>query len=603
MSTEHRLPGFSTSGQMAGPPPGGDDSARDRISSIKDSYRRPLQRPFRRDERDRVTLLFGSLSSAHDRLLKATLQGLGYRADHLPMPGRRDFQAGREYCNPGQCNPVYFVTGALIRCLERLRDEEGLSPDRIVSDYVFVTAGSCGPCRFGMYEAEYQLALRKAGFEGFRVIAFDKKAGGDGHDPGEIGDGFELNVRLYRALLNAIYVADILNAVTRQLRPYAAAPHKVDEVMDSCIRFCEERMRKRRYAIAPGLLAWGIRPLTPFRDAEDVAQLLAQPRERDYVDALRHCRKIIGQQLEINRIKPKPVVKITGEFWAQTTEGDGNFRMFGFLEDEGAEVRVEPLAAWVDYMRHNVHAQLKDRRVIACDSARAEGGLWPLRWTGAWLRYLLRDGLLRLTGILMRREYERLRAAMGATTASLPRQGLLQHLGHPYYDKRITGGEGYLEIAKNLHAFHTRQAHMTLSLKPFGCMPSTQSDGAQAAVMGRYPELNFLPVETSGDGEVNAYSRVQMALTEAKEQCRREFQQALRDSGWTREGLAEFVRRHPALQHPLCSGPKRAGVIGTAANLAYHAAALRDSEARRAAHPSARAARGASGRPGPGDLR
>lgn len=594
MSTAPRSAGSGAYLQQAGRERTDRAERLQRPSGLLSAYRRPPERPFRRADRARVTLLFGTLSSAHDRLLKATLQGLGYRADCLPTPSMGDLRAGREYCNVGQCNPVYFVTGALIRYLERLRDERGLSPETIVSDYVFVTAGSCGPCRFGMYEAEYQLALRKAGFDGFRVIAFDKKAGGDGHDPGEIGDGFELNVRLYRALLNAIYVADILNAVHHGIRPYAEDTLKSDEMIDACICFCETRIRTRSYAIAPGIFARWLRKLTPFRDPEDVAQILAQPRERDYVEMLEGCRHIVDQRLRVDRTMPKPVVKITGEFWAQTTEGDGNFRMFAFLEDEGAEVRVEPLASWVDYMRHNVHAQLRDRRLIACDSARAGGGLWPLRWTGAWLRYLLHDGLLRLTGTLMRREYERLRNAMGATTPALPRQGLLQRLGHPYYDKRITGGEGYLEIAKNLHAFHHGQAHMTLSLKPFGCMPSTQSDGAQAAVLGRYPEMNFLPVETSGDGEINAYSRVQMALTEAKERCRREFQQALHETGWTREALGEFVKRHPQLQQPLYRVPRRQGVAGTAANLAYHAATLRDREVRGHSPTITRAPGGAS---------
>jgi len=35
------------------------------------------------------------------------------------------------------------------------------------------------------------------------------------------------------------------------------------------------------------------------------------------------------------------IVKITGEFWAQTTEGDGNFNMFRFLQREGAQVLVD----------------------------------------------------------------------------------------------------------------------------------------------------------------------------------------------------------------------------------------------------------------------
>ena len=52
----------------------------------------------------------------------------------------------------------------------------------------------------------------------------------------------------------------------------------------------------------------------------------------------------------------KPIVKITGEFWAQTTEGDGNFNMFQFLEREGAQVLVEPIGTWIMYMIHQVNA-------------------------------------------------------------------------------------------------------------------------------------------------------------------------------------------------------------------------------------------------------
>ena len=57
--------------------------------------------------------------------------------------------------------------------------------------------------------------------------------------------------------------------------------------------------------------------------------------------------------------KVKPVVKITGEFWAQTTEGDGNFHMFEFLEREGAQVLVEPIATWVAYLMYQAKAHAK----------------------------------------------------------------------------------------------------------------------------------------------------------------------------------------------------------------------------------------------------
>ncbi len=57
-------------------------------------------------------------------------------------------------------------------------------------------------------------------------------------------------------------------------------------------------------------------------------------------------------RIEVDRTKVKPVVKITGEFWAQITEGDGNFHMFDFLEREGAQVIVEPIATWVAYLMY-----------------------------------------------------------------------------------------------------------------------------------------------------------------------------------------------------------------------------------------------------------
>ena len=60
--------------------------------------------------------------------------------------------------------------------------------------------------------------------------------------------------------------------------------------------------------------------------------------------------------IEVDRLRVKPIVKITGEFWAQTTEGDGNFKMFPFLEREGAQVLVEPVGTWIMYMIHQAHA-------------------------------------------------------------------------------------------------------------------------------------------------------------------------------------------------------------------------------------------------------
>jgi len=47
----------------------------------------------------------------------------------------------------------------------------------------------------------------------------------------------------------------------------------------------------------------------------------------------------------------------------------------------------------------------------------------------------------------------------------------------------------------------------------------------------------FLPIETSGEGEVNAHSRVQMALGEAKVKAKTEFDQCLKSTGKSLEEI------------------------------------------------------------------
>src|SRR5215510_7905478 len=134
-------------------------------------FKKPVERGFTKDERGHTTLLFGGLTWKHERLVHAALESLGYLAEALPAPDVAAFQLGKEYGNNGQCNPTYFTVGNLVQFLQKL-EEQGKSRQDILDNYVFFTAGACGPCRFGMYEAEYRLALRNSGFDGFRVMLF-----------------------------------------------------------------------------------------------------------------------------------------------------------------------------------------------------------------------------------------------------------------------------------------------------------------------------------------------------------------------------------------------------------------------------------------------
>ena len=159
---------------------------------------------------------------------------------------------------------------------------------------------------------------------------------------------------------------------------------------------------------------------------------------------------------------------------------------------------------------------------------------------------------------------------MGNTAHHLIPQKELARLAHPFYHQLARGGEGHMEVGKNVYYTVNHLCHMVLALKPFGCMPSTQSDGVQSRVVNKFKDMIFLPVETSGEGEVNAHSRVQMALAEAKAKARAEFDGVLSETGRTLEELRAYVDEHPKLKHALYKFPHRHGLAGTAAQFAWH---------------------------------
>jgi hypothetical protein len=101
----------------------------------------------------------------------------------------------------------------------------------------------------------------------------------------------------------------------------------------------------------------------------------------------------------------------------------------------------------------------------------------------------------------------------------------------------------------------------------------------QSAVINRFKDMIFLPIETSGEGEVNAHSRVQMALGEAKAKAKLEFEQALSGTGKRIKDVRAYVSEHPELRRPFYHVPHRKGIAGTAAQFVLHVSDLMDAEA------------------------
>jgi predicted nucleotide-binding protein (sugar kinase/HSP70/actin superfamily) len=544
-------------------------------------FHKPIERPFTAAERDKVTILIGGLTWKHENLIRAVFLGSGYRCEIMPVPNVAAFQLGKEYGNNGQCNPTYFTVGNLVQYLQGL-ESKGIPRQEIIDKYVFFTAGSCGPCRFGMYESEYRLALQNAGFDGFRVLLFQQN---DGIKAASGEPGLKFTVDFGMGMFNALNLGDIINDMIYRIRPYEVNKGDTDRAFHEAVDGLCTTLRDRK----------------PFEDHRDLPPFLAHYFQKHknsglektvnslgkvydhlygpaYKKALRECRDRINQ-VEVDHLRVKPVVKIIGEFWAQITEGDGNFHMFEFLEREGAQVLVEPIGTWVEYMMYQAKVKAWHRRKL--DAPYRKIAWWePHKHALNYLNAKKKWWLFSVGESIYARQYHRVVTGLGSLSHDLVDQKELADLANPFYNQFARGGEGHLEVAKNIYYTSHKLCHMVLALKPFGCMPSTQSDGAQSGVANHFREMIFLPIETSGEGEINAHSRVQMALGEAKVKARQEFEQVLESTGKLLQDIRDYVAAHPELRRPLYPIPHRPGVTGVAANFVLHVSDLMNGKTR-----------------------
>ena len=532
-------------------------------------FHRPVERAFTAEERNRVTILFGGFTWKHEDLIRAVFQGCGYNCEKLPVPDVAGFQTGKEFGNNGQCNPTYFTVGNLVQYLQFL-EKQGLSREHILNHYVFFTAGSCGPCRFGMYEAEYRFALKNAGFDGFRVLLF-KDSDGIKAESGE--PGLKFSVDFGFGMLNAMHLGDVINDLIYQIRPFEVSKGETDRVFRETVDgLCADLKNRKAFEIEQLAPDWAKPKFKNNKILRNTFNVFGKWHEhmwgKDYLNALRNAKERLDS-IAVDRLRVKPVVKITGEFWAQLTEGDGNFHMFEFLEREGAQVIVEPIATWVAYLMYQAKAHATAK--------------WPVnrphrnpKWFELNKQFANYIGLRKKLWAIGAGQrmwnffYHRTIKHLGGITHHLVPQTELAELAHPFYNQFARGGEGHLEVGKNVYYTIHKLCHMVLALKPFGCMPSSQSDGVQSAVINKFKDMIFLPIETSGEGEVNAHSRVQMALGEAKVKAKAEFEQCLKSTGKTLQEIRAYIDEHPELKRPFYHVPHRDGVAGTAAQFILH---------------------------------
>ena len=447
------------------------------LGTQKTQWRDTINKSYTRADKKDTTILFGGMTILQDKLVMAALQSLDGNYVALPNPDFESFRKGKAFGNRGQCNPTYFTVGNLVKYLQNLQQQTGMSSKEIVQKYLFATAGGCGPCRFGMYITEYRKALKDAGFEGFRIMSFQQNEGIFQAEDEE--ESIDFSPTFFITLIKAIIIGDIINLLTYKMRPYELEKGSTDEAVEKCYKILSDAFMQKRNLV---LAMW-------------------------------RCRKVL-EKVKLDRLQPKAKVMVMGEFWAAMTEGDGNYNLHKFLESEGAECIPQPimnrlmLSIWEAEYAAEKTEDLEDKEMKSIDFSNVKT-----------------KAMMKLAKVAIKTYFTLYAKAAGLHDYEIPNIEELSKLSKVYYPLDAEGGEGHMEVAHLLESVKHNLSHLVISVKPFGCMPSSAvSDGIQSLVTSRYPSANFLSIETSGEGAANFYSRVQMALFKAKQSAKEEFE-------------------------------------------------------------------------------
>ncbi len=186
---------------------------------------------------------------------------------------------------------------------------------------------------------------------------------------------------------------------------------------------------------------------------------------------------------------------VIGEPWSLHVSGDGQLNLPRLLAASGVEAEVPPVALWIAYM-------LWQQRAVTWGPERPDPS--SVR-AAATLERFLEDAM------------EEAADATALEGFALPDLDALAELAAPHLPAGLLGGYGHVEVGLAARARLARRAHLVISVKSFGCIPSSGiSDAIVPTVLGDMP---FLALEVCGDGEAARESRLMMRIAAALERA------------------------------------------------------------------------------------
>ncbi len=370
--------------------------------------------------------------SDHAYALAAAITACGGHAEVLFPSDEESVTIGLEHTSGKECYPAILTTGDMIKLTRRA----DFSPEKAA---FFMPSGG-GPCRFGQYHRLHRRVLNNMGLG--EVPIYTPVQDISLYDElGIMGKGFS------RLAWQGIVAVDLLDRLTRSIRPYALDQQGVDRLYSHSLeRLC-----------------------AAVSDKQSLAPILHDIRQS-------------YEKVKVQRRRDPVVVGIVGEIYTRVNPYANAF-LVRELEALGVEVWLPTVSEWIFYINFTAR-----RRA------------WRSR---SWREYMKQT----LENHVQVKDVQRLEAAMGPLPGG--REPLTKDLlawAAPFVSDEFEG-ETVLSVGKAVEYLHLGVAGL-INVMPFSCMPGNIVNAILTSVRARVGSRPFLAL--SCDGQQNTGRRLRL---------------------------------------------------------------------------------------------
>ena len=382
--------------------------------------------------------------------IAACFRAYSQPAEVMPIADESALLQGRQFTTGKECLPCVITTGDMLKVIH----SEGFDPERAA----FFMPGSCGPCRFGMYNCLHRLILRQVGVGDIPIISPNQDSSFY-RDFTKSIDGSAAG-NFMKDMWSATVGVDLLRKLILRLRPFASDTHQAMQIYEQSLK----------------------RWLQAVENRSNLSQL------RKLMDSIANRFEAVQLDHTLQKLR----IGIVGEIYVRSHEF-ANVNIIARLEKLGAACDLASLAEWIYYTNFTRGRLSRRRHQIR-------------NFFNNTVRNYVQRRIEKMLALPLEKRFGKL--------AEDPIEHVIK-LASPYLHNTFEG-EAILSVGKMIEYHHQGFAGV-VNVMPFTCMPSTVVSTQTMRISADCDDMPILNLSFDGQEDATLTTRLEAFVEQARQ--------------------------------------------------------------------------------------